>query len=651
MEFEVSLTKQHLERLAQTQPLTGIIELIWNALDADATEVRVEFVRNELDGLEEIRVRDDGHGILASAARGAFGGLGGSWKREAGQSPRGRALHGRDGRGRFRAAGIGNRIIWQSVASDAAADGQHIRTTIELKLSNLVRVVVSEAVPTDEPTGTTVIIPELGANPPTGLGGDGPVDRLTATFALQLQNYNAHITYDGREIDPVRLQANRADLELPAEGEDALLTIVEWKRRIDRGLYLCDSRGTPLTEQPPGIQASGFEFTAYLQWTGFEGSDETDLQMANLDSGEKKRLIEAAKDAMREHFRTRIQEKTREQIERWKTERTYPFDGEAKDPTEQAVRDVFDVVALSASSTVNASEVRSRRFSLRLLREALEQDPGSLHRVLHEVLELPQDRLDELSVILDKTPLSALIATSREIANRLEFLRGLEELVLNPDIRRHVRERSQLHRILAGETWIFGEEYGLAADDESLTTVLKRHVALLDRDDIATDAPVLDEDGHTRVVDLMLARSLEQNRNRREHLVIELKAPSVRVGDDETLQIRKYANAVAADPRFDTVDVQWDFYVVSSGVRGMTDRERNSEDRPYGQITRADGLRIWVFTWAEIIEAAQHRLKFVKRNLEYHPTADQALAYLRATHEKYLPPQVAEPQKQAASAV
>ena len=640
MEFDVALTKQHLERLAQTQPLTGIIELIWNALDADATEVAVEFVRNEMDGLEEIRVRDNGHGMLASAASESFGELGGSWKREARQSPSGRALHGRDGRGRFRAAGIGSRIVWRTVAADEAADGQHMRTSIELQFSNLVHVVVSDPEPTDESTGTTVVIPDLGANPPVGLGGDGPVERLTATFALQLQTYNAHITYDRTEVDPVRLQLNRADIELPAEGDDALLTIVEWNRRIDRGLYLCDSKGTPLAEQPPGIQAAGFEFTAYLQWTGFEGRDETDLQMANLDSGERKRLLEAAKDAMRDHFRARIHEKTREQIDQWKTERTYPFEGEPKDQTEQTVRDVFDVVALSASSTVNASEVRSRRFSLRLLREAVEQDPGSLRRVLNEVLDLPQERLDELSTILDKTPLSALIATSREIANRLEFLRGLEELVLNPDIKKHVRERSQLHRILAGETWIFGEEYGLAADDESLSTVLRRHVALLGRNDIATDRPVVDTEGRTRIVDLLLARSLEQSRNRREHLVVELKAPSVAVGDDETLQIRKYANAVATDPRFNTVDVQWDFYVVSSDVRGMSLRERNSEDRPFGQITRTDGIRIWVFTWAEIIEAAQHRLKFVQKNLEYHPTADQALAYLRQAHDKYLPPQV-----------
>ena len=646
MQFEVALTKQHLERLAQTQPITGVIELIWNALDADADEISVEFGRNELDGIEEIRVVDDGHGMHPSEVQDLFGPLGDSWKRTARLSrTKSRALHGREGRGRFRPAGIGSRIVWRTVADDPEGDGRRVRTEIALDFADLVHVDVSDPVPTDAPAGTTVVIPNLGASPPAGLLGEGVVERLTATFALALQNYNAHLSYDGEEIDPSKVQANRSDIALQSEGGDALLTIIEWSRRIDRGLYLCDSRGTPLSEQSPGIQAPGFEFTAYLQWTGFDGSSESDLMMAELGSGEPQRLIQAAKEQLRAYFRARQAQQTREQVEKWKAERTYPFSGDAKDETERTVREVFDVVALGASNIVNASDVRGRRLSLRLLREALEQDPGSLNRVLHEVLELPADRLEELDKLLDRTPLSALIATSKAVANRLEFLKGLEELVLNPAFKKHVRERTQLHRILAAETWVFGEEYALAVDDESLTTVLKRHIGLLGRSELAEQVevdPVTDLEGHNRIVDLMLARSLGQSRNRREHLVIELKRPSVNVGDDEAAQIRKYATAVADDPRFNSVDVQWDFIVVSTDVVGSPRIERVSQDRPYGQLMNANGIRVWVLTWGEVIDAAQHRLKFVRSHLEYEPSSAQAIQYLRETHAKYLPPVVLE---------
>jgi hypothetical protein len=57
VDFDVGLNKHHLEGLS-SQPTTAILELIWNALDADADADRVEvaFVRNELGGIEEIKV-------------------------------------------------------------------------------------------------------------------------------------------------------------------------------------------------------------------------------------------------------------------------------------------------------------------------------------------------------------------------------------------------------------------------------------------------------------------------------------------------------------------------------------------------------------------------------------------------------------------
>lgn len=98
MEFDVGLDKHHLEGLA-AQPTTAILELIWNALDADAGVVEVSFASNPLDGIEEIRVTDDGHGITHAEAITAFGTLGASWKLSATRTRSGqRALHGKHGR-------------------------------------------------------------------------------------------------------------------------------------------------------------------------------------------------------------------------------------------------------------------------------------------------------------------------------------------------------------------------------------------------------------------------------------------------------------------------------------------------------------------------------------------------------------------------
>jgi hypothetical protein len=41
MDFDVALDQHHLEKLGATAAIKGITELIWNALDADASEAAI----------------------------------------------------------------------------------------------------------------------------------------------------------------------------------------------------------------------------------------------------------------------------------------------------------------------------------------------------------------------------------------------------------------------------------------------------------------------------------------------------------------------------------------------------------------------------------------------------------------------------------
>ena len=62
-----------------------------------------------------------------------------------------------------------------------------------------------------------------------------------------------------------------------------------------------------------------------------------------------------------------------------------------------------------------------------------------------------------------------------------------------------VRERTQLHRIVAENAWMFGEQYHLSVDDQSLTEVLKKHVAATGRE-VEIDEPVKRADGSRGIV-------------------------------------------------------------------------------------------------------------------------------------------------------
>ncbi len=242
-----------------------------------------------------------------------------------------------------------------------------------------------------------------------------------------------------------------------------------------------DGSGFPLDDTPPGAHAPGFNFTAYLKSDYFAVLlAENRLEIATLDAPTSK-LLDAAKTAMRDHFRRRASEKAAGLVEEWRRDKVYPYEGQPSSPIEETARQVFNVVALNVNHFLpefQAADERTKRLQLRLLRNAVENAPADLSRILTEVLDLPPEKRQELADLLDHTTLSHIISASKLIADRLEFLQGLETLVFDMELKHAVRERTRLHRVVAENTWIFGEQYHLSVDDQSLTEVLKKHLAL-----------------------------------------------------------------------------------------------------------------------------------------------------------------------------
>ncbi len=514
----VQVDLDHLERQIKS-PGSGLAELIWNAVDADANDVAVTVEMSELGAIESVTVTDNGSGMTPEAAAKGFGALGGSWKATEKVSRRDRrVLHGSEGKGRFGAFALGDRVRWTTSADvdDDGGDGEPQRqeTVIIGTRAALSTFDISGPLATSRPTGTVVRVTHVAEKAATALDKDTVVDGLAVAFALYLESYPVNITWRNQTVDPADLQVQRQTYPLTVEELDGevTLTVIEWKRAVPRALYLCDSNGMALHEIKPGVHAPGFDFTAYLRWGGFADLGH-DLLLAEIGHEQITPVVEAAQTALRSHFKERISSRQRELIEEWKAEKSYPYTDAPKDTIERAERDLFDVVAVAAAKAVQSSEAPGRRFSLRLLREAVESSPTALNKILSEVLELPQDRLDELNRLLHRTPLTAIISASKTIADRLDFLTGLDMILFDEEPKKQTLERRQLHRMLAQETWLFGEEYALTGDDERLTGVLVKHLALLSEDvELADGPPITREDGTVAIPDLVLSRQIKHTR-------------------------------------------------------------------------------------------------------------------------------------------
>jgi hypothetical protein len=199
------------------------------------------------------------------------------------------------------------------------------------------------------------------------------------------------------------------------------------------------------------------------------------------------------------------------------------------------------------------------------------------------------------------------------VVDRLDFVKGLEAILFQPEA---LKERTQLHRILVKNTWLFGEEYHITVDDQDLTEVLRRHLHLFGKHRKSL-VPVTAKG----TPDMMLSRRIPQSRPQDiEHLVIELKSPKVKIDEKVVGQLKKYARAVAADDRFKHTKAKWIFIAVSNQFGDDVESDYfGQEDRPDGLVMNKElpSIQMWVRTWGQLIEACRARLQFIQERLGY----------------------------------
>ncbi|HWF27990.1 MAG TPA: ATP-binding protein [Mycobacterium sp.] len=73
-ELVLRASDDHVASLAhESDPVRAVIELVWNAIDAEATTVSVESERTAMDAISRVRVSDNGHGISSDEVESTFG--------------------------------------------------------------------------------------------------------------------------------------------------------------------------------------------------------------------------------------------------------------------------------------------------------------------------------------------------------------------------------------------------------------------------------------------------------------------------------------------------------------------------------------------------------------------------------------------------
>jgi hypothetical protein len=328
--------------------------------------------------------------------------------------------------------------------------------------------------------------------------------------------------------------------------------------------------------------------------------------------------------------RLRVEQKDRF-IERVRQMKHYPFKGAPQDAVTIVEQTLFDRVIelLHVSTNLENLSKKQQEMVFGLLHRSLGNE--HLLEVLDKVAALSDDEMREFREVLERTTLQSIIRLASEVTERLIFLNVLEAMVYG-DGARHVRERSQLHKVLESNCWIFGPQFYLATSDKSFREVIRRHRELANLE-AADESDISKVNGVADIPDLFLAAKKEYPLPLPEksdhHVIVELKRPSVKIGMEEIGQITRYGTTLSSSQQFDRQKTHWDLFVVSTEVAHAVDPLRKQKDRPEGCFSATESMRMWALSWGEIIQRARGEMLMVREHLKLKSEEISTSAYLR----------------------
>lgn len=644
----IQVARDHLERLTKASGATALMELIWNSLDADSKSILIRTKETSI-GISQLTIEDNGHGIKYEEAENIFGTLGGSAKKMRRISPGKRKLHGEEGKGRFKALSLGGLLKFESTFSDNGAN-KYFEITVDsnnLQDANIGDVKTLKK--GEGKTGVKVTIDNINQDCASILQSDKIYRQIEEKLAVYYMSYpDFKVLLNKHTLDFEHFIKNKFEdsIKIPVEGSkrefDFKIRIIEWSIPNEKNIFLCNAAGISYLEVPLGVRTTSFNVSVYVLSKYIEDLHKTGMLYYGENEPILQPAIDFARESVRHYIRDRVHSNAKDFIDEAKKEGIYPYKGKPENAIQDAQRKVFDILALNINEFVpkfSEQENANKKLTFSLVKEALESDSASLKKILSEAIQMPKEKQDELAEILEITSLADITSTIKEVTDRLRLLYELKLLLFEKGKKEKVLERKHLHKIVKNETWLFGDDYTYGADDVNLKNVLKAHLQILGRKDFEEILDSKDNSNLNDIPDICIYKQFPRGRaGYFENLVIELKRPSKKSGNDELEQVKKYARAISTDGRFDQLKTEWIVILLVTGMDKDLEFEYDQEGRPQGQILVKKNLKIYVKKWIDVISEAEVRFQYLKEKLNYEIKEDkEGVTLLKKKYSQYLP--------------
>lgn len=662
---EVSITTEGIQKnLKSFKPLDALCEYIWNGFDAKADRVDVKLYTNEFGLLNMISIEDNGTGIVYEELGDKFKPFNDSKKYDISKKVNHSLPHGRQGIGRLTFFAFAQRARWNTVYEKS---GNKYEYYIDMEKDTLNQYDDNGGKKpqiTGKNVGTEVIFTQVQQ-----FSKDDIVEKIKIEFFwfLELNKpRNFQILVDGEKVTYDEFIIKKIEFVPAAELTYKYeISIVQWNQSLGKEFskfYFIDSDNEEKYKEATKLNKKSDEFfhSIFIKSSYFDNfyfEKEMDGQACLFPSKneqEYRKLMDAINVFLYKFRRRYLKGASDKFIDKLIDSKIYP-EFNANNPIDTYRKSELDnlvgtLYAAQPKIFTNLSD-DNKKITIGLLKLIMDaEDKDNLFKVLKQVVDLDEDELAELAGVLKYTSLSNITRLVKLIEDRQKVIQGLKELVFNKDM--YAKEVPHIQNVVENHYWLFGEQYNLiTAAEPDFTYALKGLILATTGKDEDVD---IDHEDKNKEMDIFMIRQ-DRKGDVTENVVVELKRPTVALGETQLSQVKKYLQVIRKDDRFNMGNVKWTFYLVgnkfntSGFLEGELENNRNHGEQHLVYWVDNGMTKIYVLKWSEIFDEFSKRHEYLldKLNLEeelwlkQHDNADNVvdnIVYNSATLEKPLIP-------------
>ena len=644
---KIKITNEAVAKYKDATIDDALLQAIYNSIDADASKITIKAISRhgeELNlgddnaNIKAIEISDNGIGIPYAKIEEYFQQLEKSWKKTAireNHAP----YHGSKGCGRFKCFAIGEELKWTTVYRDSKGSLLEYSMTLDVREAKKLNVDESPQPSLCEQTGTVLTISGLTQK---FMRHYAKIDALRfdvlAGLIVDIEVYKKQIEMFGVSLDPKPLKAKETEFHFCFIDDDnkeqnGTVRLLAWKYNAEfishKHTFYYKPDGTFFCKRPSGIFADTHypAHTLIISSDAFNKYSDVEAQFGvfgKIDDAIRGNVIRFLVSVKQDEFSDVLGEIFENE--------NYPYKQSPQNALDAAKETAYNA-ALGALVFENSSVVSPKKKAILKvifpLLDRLMSGDSVLGANIDQVLDLGNEQSKQFSRVFARIKLSNILERYNRLQHRYAFLKTLNKLVHVAEYSDELLERTQLHKIVEQETWIFGPEYeqqNLIASDKSLITLLREHIKRTDIFlDVSSDQEKLQaiEDfidknrsdvGKclNKIPDLVLAKPVKVNfaNDFTQFLVIELKRPIVKIDKKCREQAREVFEGILTGTKGGGLVIddthRWRYCLVSSDIDPELDSEFGENHRL--ETKMGGNFVVDVLTWASIIESARQRL-------------------------------------------